>query len=439
MVDVKEKLYVKLNERYFSAFWIIVQALVLVSIGVLILFVKSDFLTIITYIVSSFFIVVGISGILQNILSKNIKVKLTGILQCILNISVGAFFLFNPSIFLKLFPILFTGYIFIDSIIKTVTSYIYVENKLPGRNFFILRTATTYVFLVILIFFPMFRDTVTYIVVSVYFISLGITYFLDGIDSLLPSKHKDKLKKRFRIVLPVFIAAFIPRGVIKEINKILEVKSMDKYIIKKEESTADIEILIHVNEGLTDSFGHVDVIINNVVLSYGSYDENKVKLNSSIGDGVLFEANKEKYIKFCNHNANRNIISFGLKLTDEQKNNINDKLDEIKKDTYEWFPLSTLDTTKVYRDFASRLYNATQAKFYKFNKGEFKTYFVLSTNCVKLADELIGTSGVDLLSINGLIVPGTYYDYFNREFRRKNSIVVTKEIYLNKTKKIKGK
>jgi hypothetical protein len=112
------------------------------------------------------------------------------------------------------------------------------------------------------------------------------------------------------------------------------------------------------------------------------------------------------------------------------------RLDLIKKDVYEWRPLSQIYDNKGYNDYASRLYNATKAKFYKFRKGKFKTYFVLNTNCVQLADELLGTSGIDLLSINGLITPGTYYDYFNREFRRKNSIVVSKEIYLNKTKAI---
>ncbi|MEG1705035.1 MAG: DUF308 domain-containing protein [Clostridia bacterium] len=431
-----EKLYIKVSEKYFSTFWIIVQALVLIIIGILILNVTSSFLTIITYLVSSFFIIIGLSGIFQNIFVKNIKIKLISMLQCILNIAFGTFYIYNPDIFIKIFPILFTAYIFIDSIIKTVTSLIYSENKLPGKNFLILRTITTYIFLIILVFFPMFRDAVTYIIVGIYFISLGATYFLDGIDTILPVKYKNKLKNRIRIVLPVFIAAFIPRAVIKEINKILEVKSLDKYIFKKEDTKPDIEVLIHINEGLTDSFGHVDILLNGCVLSYGSYDEDKVKLNSSIGDGVLFEAEKEKYIKFCNHNANRNIVSFGIKLNDKQKSDIENKYNEIKKDTYEWFPLSSLNSNKVYRDFASRLYNATKAKFYKFNSGKFKTYFVLDTNCVQLAEELLGTSGIDLLTVNGLIVPGTYYDYFNREFKIKNSIVVSKEIYINKTKKI---
>lgn len=67
--------------------------------------------------------------------------------------------------------------------------------------------------------------------------------------------------------------------------------------------------------------------------------------------------------------------------------------------------------------------------------GKFKTYFVLNTNCVLLADTILGTSGIDILKVSGLIAPGTYYEYFEREFKRKRSKVVSKKIYLNRTKK----
>ncbi len=436
MLNIKEKLYIKLNEKYFSVFWVIIQALVLLTIGILILNISNSFLTlVITYIISGFFIVIGISGILQNVFSDNIRLRLVGAINSIFNIIISIIFLYNPSILLSIFPLLFTAYIFIDSIIKTVICLIYVENKLPNKYSQILRTSVTYVFLIILIFFPMFRTKVTYIIVGIYFILLAITYFLDVFDILVPVKNKNKIKKRIRIVLPVFIAAFVPRRVLKQINKMFEIKEKyDKFIIKKEETFPDIEVLVHLKEGKTGAFGHVDLFIDNKVISYGSYDEASNKLGAAIGDAVLFEVDKHKYIQFCNKKENKNIISFGLKITDLQKKSINDKLETIKKDTFKWYPLGKIYNDKKYTDYASRLYNDTNAEFYKFKKGKFKIYFVLSTNCVKLANEIIGMSGIDLLSINGLITPGTYYDYFNREFRRKNSIVVSKEIYLNKTK-----
>ena len=436
--NIKEKLYINVSQKYISTIWVILQGFVFLITGILIFNVTSKFLTVITYAVSIFFIIMGIVNILQTIFSSHKKVKSINILNSIINILIGILFIYKPEIFMSLFPLLFTLYIFIDTIIKTITCYIYMENKLKKRYMLLLRTILTYIFLGILIFYPMFRIRFTYIIVGVYFVSLAVTYFLDAIELLTSKKQKNKIKKRIKIVLPVYIAAFIPKKVLKEINTMLEIKNeYDKYIIKKEEEILpNLEILIHIKEGKTGSFGHVDIYMDDKVVSFGSYDEESVKLFSSMGSGVLFEVDKEKYIKFCNRSENKNIISFGLKITEKQKNIIRKKLEDIKIDAYEWRPLSQIYDSGEYTDYASRLYNATCAKFYKFRRGKYKTYFVLNSNCVLLADELLDSSGLDLLSINGLITPGTYYDYFNREFRRKKSIVVSKEIYLNKTKAV---
>ena len=95
-----------------------------------------------------------------------------------------------------------------------------------------------------------------------------------------------------------------------------------------------------------------------------------------------------------------------------------------------------------YGDYASCLYKSTNAQFYKFNSGRFKKYFVLGVNCCLLADSIIGKSGTDILKMNGIITPGTYYEYLNREFKKKNSMVITKNIYNAEstgTKKLKNK
>ena len=42
--------------------------------------------------------------------------------------------------------------------------------------------------------------------------------------------------------------------------------------------------------------------------------------------------------------------------------------------------------------------------------------------------------------MNGIITPGTYYEYLNREFKKKNSMVISKNIYnLQSTKLLKRK
>ena len=94
---------------------------------------------------------------------------------------------------------------------------------------------------------------------------------------------------------------------------------------------------------------------------------------------------------------------------------------------------------RKYKDYASNLYKSTNVKFYKFNSGKFKKYFALGNNCSKLADYIIGKSGIDLLKMYGVITPGTYYEYLNREYKKKDSMVISREIYNAKNVKSNNK
>ena len=48
--------------------------------------------------------------------------------------------------------------------------------------------------------------------------------------------------------------------------------------------------------------------------------------------------------------------------------------------------------------YAYKLKQEADALLYKFTSSKFKTYFVMSTNCVLLADTIVGTAGTDILS-----------------------------------------
>lgn len=69
------------------------------------------------------------------------------------------------------------------------------------------------------------------------------------------------------------------------------------------------------------------------------------------------------------------------------------------------------------------------AEFYKIGQGPFKTYNVLTTNCVAVANMLSGSGGVDLMNPQGIVTPGTYSEFLDRQFLRKKSIVVSRTVY----------
>ena len=62
-------------------------------------------------------------------------------------------------------------------------------------------------------------------------------------------------------------------------------------------------------------------------------------------------------------------------------------------------------------------------------KGKFRTYFISSTNCVMLADELIRNKDLSLVYLSGLVTPGAYLSFLNSEYLKPNTPVISRTLY----------
>ena len=154
-----------------------------------------------------------------------------------------------------------------------------------------------------------------------------------------------------------------------------------------------------------------------------------------IGDGILLIADRDSYIKYNVENLNRYLVCFGLKLTDSEKRSIRKRITYLfNNNTVDWQPDAELADLNIipageYKEVSSDLYRYANAKFKKITKGRNKKFFVLRTNCAIITDYVLGSINSTILNINGLIAPGTYYEYLNNEFMKKNSNVITRKIY----------
>jgi len=144
----------------------------------------------------------------------------------------------------------------------------------------------------------------------------------------------------------------------------------------------------------------------------------------------MVKANREKYIELCKRESQKTLFAYGLSLTDQQKAAIQARLEEIEDLLIPWEPSSQLMKRRegeVKHTYSYQLKQEADAILYKFSSSEFKTYFV--TNCVLLADSIVGKAGTDILSPQGFIVPGTYQDYLDLEYTKPNGLVVSRSIY----------
>lgn len=272
---------------------------------------------------------------------------------------------------------------------------------------------------------------------------LGAYFFLYGVsnirDGFLFEEEigKNHLKRRVRMSLPIALAALIPASTLAKINKFMQENADEREDIHlgmvKSGKTAELEIFVHTAEtSLFSAIGHVDICYQGRVISYGNYDPSSETLFGMVGDGVLYFCDRDKYIDLCKRESQKTLFGYGIDLTPEMEEAVQEKLAELKQLTIPWEPsadkIMTGDGKEDYT-YAYKIRHETDGELYKFIKSKFKSYFVLSTNCVLLADTIVGQAGTDILSPKGFIAPGTYQAYLNREFEKPNSIVVSKHVY----------
>lgn len=337
----------------------------------------------------------------------------------------------NFSPFIRFIPIIIFLYSMLMGFMHAITFWQYRKDY----SFKKINEFLSFMICLIFGYFILINLDLSLTICGIYLIVYSINLFILFIDEKMQAKNKNKIKNKIHISLPIFISAFIPNRVLNNINRHLEPKEDTIFKdYKNNKHKANVEILVHVTPSGNESFGHCDICINDTIISYGGYDYDSIKFNYTYGPGVMFEAtDKEKYIKFCQRTSNKSIFGFGLYFNEEQMNKLNNKINELKERCYIWKCPVQLNSND-YDDYSSLLHLETNAKFYKFKYGKFKYYFVLGFNCAKFVDEILRACNLDTI-ISGIISPGTYYDFLNREFNKKNGIVISKTIYFHKSQK----
>lgn len=371
------------------------------------------------------FIILGVSNLINFLLNRKIVRNFQTLFIIFLNIIIGTILFIFPKISLSIIPFVFSIYLLFNSLVKLVNYLILKKVKLYSRFkelfFFLFFIILSFVFMI----YPYDRLDIFVMIIGIYFIVVGFSKINDFLMDILPDNIKLKIKRRIKITLPVFLDAFIPQAVLKNINKINNLDDFNKY-------DTNLKILIHLSDYGVNQFGHMDIIIDGIIYSYGNYDRNSRKLFATLGDGVLFKTkNKKNYINFCLSHNRETIIEYGIKTTDKQMEKLNFQLNKVLNDSYKWYPpvVSKKNVKKLY--YADKIYNATKASFYKFKGSKFETFFIVGTNCTYFINVLLENSIFIHLKLMGILSPGTYYEYLEENYNSKNSKIIYKKIYKN--------
>lgn len=424
-------------EKKIDTMHLMLQGLIFILMGMVIMLMHQVLMWRIVIVFEIGFFIISIFTFCDWLLHMHRKERL---IYAIAEFGLAFFLATYPHIPVAILPILFGCLMLMHAVVHGITTYIYFSHHASGRIKELMLTG-----IYLLLGITMFLEPLVYVgdlmfLIGLYLCLYGIKNLKDALMEEMKIDTKNKMRRKVRLPLPVLFASLIPHRVLTYINHFFKESHEEPQaaiVEYKEEVEPDLEVLIHVTDKGYGAFGHVDICYHGYIISYGNYDAASYHLHDCIGDGVLFVAPKEKYIPFCIADSQKTLFGFGMVLNDEMKREVNRKIYDIFQKIEPWYPdyqialekhdEKTMQESLEY--YANRLYKNTKAKMYKFKSGPFKTYFVLKTNCVALADAIIGKTGIDIVDSNGIISPGSYYEYFNNEFMKSSTRVVTRTIY----------
>ncbi|MHC5267847.1 DUF308 domain-containing protein [Enterococcus sp. LJL98] len=344
--------------------------------------------------------------------------------------STGSFLYFFPDIPFHLCLLVFSLYVGGLGIIKLITCFHCKKKEVPW-TIFRLSSGLLLIFVSAALFSrhqPTMQSTTIFL--ALYSLGLGGMYLIDWQRLSFPlPKQFQRIKRHLRISPPIWLTALIPRFFLNRLDKNHLFLSPSNDIIDE----TCVQILIHVTPDGFGAIGHCDIVIDGLVFSYGNYDDFSTTLFESLGDGVLVTANIETYLPFCVNNNQKTIFLYTLSLTKRQKERIHKSLNDLRKTMEPWLP--SHDVLPHKEGYAQKLTTQVQASLFKFKQGKFKKYFVLGCNCVDLVDQLVGPAGIDLIGVNGIVSPGAYQIYLEKEYHFKNGIVESRQVF----RPVKGK
>lgn len=411
-----------MRRNIYNSIYYCILGLGLIVLSLFALIYRENFLMRVFDLLGWILIVNGLHEF-SNYYRKRLKGSLISVIS---NIFAGIFIIGYTAIPMRLVLIIFSLYITFNGII-TLISYLNYKKDRVSYRFPVLCGALLLIIYGIALLVGQYANTRNMMIfIGAYGLLLGINYVVDGIFVVIPQQKKDNLKRRIRIPIPLLISALIPKTMMDYINERLQIEPKEHFLNPNE--THDIEIFIHASADGFGTVGHCDVCIDDKVISYGNYDHDSIRMFEAIGDGVVFIANREHYLNFCIQNYQQTIFAYGVSLSAKQLSSVKNEVNKLMANTYHWFPRSYYNKNDC-NDYASKLYLYTNANFYKFKKGKFKTYFVLGSNCVKLVERVVGKGGLDIIDLNGIISPGTYQNYLEKEYQRVNGVVVSKNVY----------
>ena len=401
-----------------------------ILIGILLLSEYTSFWLLVWVLLIVAFLWMGFNEL---ILYRRTQRQKTQLLKAALLIGLVVIIAGWPKLFFRFLHIVIGWWALFSGIIQFLCFHVCRRDCTKGTYVTFLKGTIDLIFAAMLILRPFNKLWIVSSLAGAYLIFYGAITALEALKDLLSQNLSIRIRKHLRISVPVLLSALIPQRVFLSINALIKTQKLIPDDPTRHSHNTDLEVFIYLKESGPESLGHVDIAFQDQIYSYGCHDPHHRRLFGTLGDGVLIVADRDTFLHHALKSEDKTIISYGLTLSEQQRATLQQRIDQMMARTVAWKPDAQLQYEAQEevsaRDYASRVWQGTRAKMFKFTAGQFKTYFVFSTNCVLLADELLHCPQLDLIPISGIVTPGTYLEFLNTEYLRPGGIVTQRTVY----------
>lgn len=354
------------------------------------------------------------------------KITLSALWKPVLTLALAVLLSIYRNVLPFSLSLLFGIWVLINALGKFLYGVQLVQTRSRGVILTFFQGIIYLLFALTLMFHPLAESETLGELLGIYCIVNGFFMLVDFVRELLGTDLRGKrVRQRVRMKPSVLLTALMPMRLLRALDDPDEEAEVQKWTRQEtalENPTPNLEIFLHLSRNTAFGFGHVDIALEDKVYTYGCYDATSNRLGGILSDGILVEARRTDYIRFSLEHEKKRLIGYGVVLSEKQMNAVQRKLAEFLENSTIWVPT---EKNPVQQELAE----TAGAVYHRIGKGPFKTYNTLTTNCVAVSNMLSGSGGVDLMNPQGIITPGTYAEFLDRQFRRPRSIVVARKVY----------
>lgn len=401
---------------------VLLSGLLILSLGIL-LFFEMDLVSWVLVMINRIALMILCAfQVIQFLFDNNTEKKPQHLMNAGFLLVINVMLWRIPEMRVAMIPFVYGLWASISAISKTMIYYVYRIDDVHPRLWFLIDAIISLGFAFVLLFDPIPSMLRLLWVAGFYLIYVGLFQILSGLQLLTAGVLGKKINKLFRLPLPHFVAMLYPQRVLTQLQNLGFDLSTDYHPLEPNQ----LEILFHMKGKRSDNLGHVDMIYQNKIYSYGAHDPDHRYLNNSIGDGVLIVSDPQVYLEFCLTKENKRMIGFVYDMDETQALHFQERLETMMNRTKTWKPKFNERQPLPY---VQRLSEATQASFFKFKTGYLKTYFAFGTNCVELVDHFIKDKDIGMFRLNGIITPGSYFNFLNSAYQLQTDKITQRRIY----------